>query len=158
MSEQATFAPRSILLPAVLQVEGWAPCFGTIASLTEQGLAFDFQNAPLSQQSVGLTAQLDFDLHAQHHSSKGLIVNIQGGRALLSLRSASMNILAALQSVNREGTPSLATRLSSLQVQQACHAQFMGSMKAVVDDFFCCCPNRYSSASACRKAWLTQAG
>ena len=142
MSEQATFAPRSILLPAVLQVEGWAPCFGTIASLTEQGLAFDFQNAPLSQQSVGLTAQLDFDLHAQHHSSKGLIVNIQGGRALLSLRSASMNILAALQSINREGTPSLATRLSSLQVQQACHAQFMGSMKAVVDDFFLLLPEQ----------------
>jgi len=158
VSEQTTFAPRSILLPAVLQVAGQSPCFGTIASLTKQGLAFDFQNTPLPQQSVGLTARLDFDLNAQHHSSKGLIVNIQGRRALLSLRNTSMNVLAALQSVNREGTHSLATRLSSLQVQQACHTQFMGGMRAVVDDFFLLLPEQVQLSPRLREGLVNPTG
>ena len=142
MSEQTPFAPRSILLPAVLQVEGQAPCFGTIASLTEQGLGFDFQGAPPAQQAVGLMAQLDFDLNAQHHSCKGLIIHIQGGRALLSLRDGSKHTLAALQSINRGNAPSLAARLTALQVQQSCHAQFMAGMKAVVDDFYLLLPEQ----------------
>jgi EAL domain-containing protein (putative c-di-GMP-specific phosphodiesterase class I) len=125
-----------MFLPAVLQVEGLAPCFGTIASLTEQGLAFDFQSAPLAQLSVGLTAKLDFDSQGQHHSCKGLIVHLQGGRALLSLRDASKTVLGALQSLNRNSDQPLANRLSSLQAQQTCHMQFMDSMKAVVKDFY----------------------
>ena len=136
MTEQISCAPRSILLPAILQVDGQAPCFGAIASLSDQGLAFDFQSTPLTQQFVGQTAQLDFDLQGQHHSCKGLIVHIQGQRTLLSMRCASPNVLVALQSVNRGNTPSLASRLTTLQVQQACHTQFMDSMKAVVDTFY----------------------
>jgi EAL domain-containing protein (putative c-di-GMP-specific phosphodiesterase class I) len=143
--EQSAVALRPVLLPAVLQVEGQAPYFGTIAGLTDQGLAFDFQSSPLAQQSVGLTAQLDFDLQAGHHSCKGLIVHIQSGRALLSLRGASTNVLAALQSLRRDNAPSLATRLSALQVQQACHTQFMDNMKAVVDDFYLLLPDRIQS-------------
>ena len=145
MSEQRTFAPRSILLPAVLQVEGLAPCFGTIASLSEQGLAFDFQSAPLVSQSVGLTAKLDFDLQAQHYSCKGLIVHVQGGRALLSLRDVPTNVLGALQSLQRSSLPPLANRLSSLQAQQACHAQFMDGMKAVVETFYLLLPEQLQS-------------
>lgn len=136
MTKQTSFAPRSILLPAILQVDGQAPCFGAIASLSDQGLAFDFQSTPLTQQFVGQTAQLDFDLQGQHHSCKGLIVHIQGQRTLLSMRCSSPNVLAALQSVNRGNTPSLASRLTTLQFQQACHTQFMESMKAVVDTFY----------------------
>lgn len=136
MPEQNAFAPRSILLPAVLQVEGHAPSFGTIASLSEQGLAFNFQTTPLAQQAVGLTARLDFDLLGLHHSCKGLILHVQDRRALLSLRETSTNIHAALRSINRDSVPALATRLASLQIQQACHAQFMSGMKAVVDDFY----------------------
>ncbi|MDP3584057.1 MAG: EAL domain-containing protein [Thiobacillus sp.] len=142
MSEQSPFALRSILLPAVLQVEDQAPCFGTIASLSEQGLSFDFRGEPLSQRSVGLTAQLDFDLQDKHHSCKGLIVNIQGGRALLSLRSMPSAIVAALQSAPRHGGSTLTARLSSLQVQQGCHASFMENMKAVVDDFYALLPEQ----------------
>lgn len=136
MTEPHSFAPRTVLLPAVLQVDGEAPCFGSIASLSSQGLAFDFQFTPLTQQFVGQTAQLDFDVQGQHHSCKGLIINIQSQRALLSMRNASATILAALQSVNRSNAPSLAARLTALQVQQACHAQFMAHMKAVVDVFY----------------------
>lgn len=124
----------------MLQVEGLAPCFGTIASLTEQGLAFDFQSAPPAQLSVGLTAKLDFDSQGQHHSCKGLIVHLQGGRALLSLRDASKTVLGALQSLNRTSDQPLANRLSSLQAQQTCHMQFMDSMKAVVKDFYLLLP------------------
>lgn len=142
VTEQSASASRPVLLPAVLQVEGEAPCFGTVAGLTDEGLAFDFQSAPLAQPSVGRTAQLDFDLPAGHHSCKGLIVHIQGGRALLSLRGASTNVLAALQTLGRDSAPPLAARLSTLQVQQACHAQFMDSMKAVVDDFYLLLPER----------------
>ena len=140
MSEQSPSALRSILLPAVLQVEDQAPCFGTIASLSEQGLSFDFHREPLSQRSIGQTARLNFDLQGKHHSCKGLIVNIQGGRALLSMRNVSPAILVALQSAPRQGGPSLAARLSSLQVQQGCHALFMENMKAVVGDFYALLP------------------
>ena len=68
VSETRALAPRSVFLPAVLQVEGLAPCFGTIANLSEQGLAFDFQGTPLAQPSVGEAARLDFDLQGQHYS------------------------------------------------------------------------------------------
>ncbi|MFO7542112.1 MAG: EAL domain-containing protein [Thiobacillus sp.] len=135
MTDEKPRAPRSLLLPAVLQLEGRAPCFGSIASLSNQGLAFDFQATPLTRQAVGMTAQLDFDAQDQHFSCKGLIINVQDQRVLLSLRDESAGILAALQSVNRNRSSSLA-RLSQLQVQQACHSQFMDGMKAVVDDFY----------------------
>ena len=142
MPEQSTFAPRSILLPAVLQLDGQAPCFGTITSLSDQGLAFDFQSGQLPQQSVGRTAQLDFDFQDKHHSFKGLIVHVQERRALLSLRDISSNTLAALSSASPDRGVSLAARLSVLQVQQACHARFMDNMKAVVDDFYQHLPER----------------
>ena len=140
MSDQSSYTPHPILLPAVLQAEGEAPCFGTISSLTEQGLAFNFQTAPLKQKSVGLIAKLDFDLMGLHHSCKGLIVHIQDKRALLSLRETSTNVHAALQSINQDSMPTLAARLSTQQAQQACHAHFMDAMKAVVETFYLLLP------------------
>lgn len=136
MPDRSTSSPHPILLPAVLQVEGEAPCFGTIGSLTEQGLVFNFQTTPLTQKSVGLIAKLDFDLMGLHHSCKGLIVHIQNKRALLSLRETSTNVQAALLSINQDSMPTLAARLSTQQTQQACHAHFMNAMKAVVDTFY----------------------
>jgi len=136
VTEQTTFAPRSLLLPAVLQVEGQAPTFGTVSSLTNQGLAFDFQVPSLARFSVGRQARLDFDVQGRHHSCKGMIVHIQDRRVLLSLREVPASVLTALQFAYRDRTSHLATRLSTLQMQQACHAQFMDSMKAVVDDFY----------------------
>lgn len=136
MPEQSAFASRTILLPGVLQIEGLAPCFGTIASLSEQGLAFDFQGSQLPPQSVGQAAQLDFDFQEQHHSCKGLVVHIQDRRVLLSLRGASTNVLAALPSAKHGRGPSLAARLSVLQTQQACHSQFMRHMGTVVNEFY----------------------
>lgn len=136
MTEQNPFTPRSVLLPAVLQIDGQAPCFGAIASLSSQGLAFDFQSTPLTNQFVGQTAQLDFDHQGQHFSFKSLIVHILGQRALLSTRNTSTRVLAALQSANQSNGPSLAASLTTLQVQHACHTQFMESMKAVVDTFY----------------------
>lgn len=140
MPEQRA-ATRPVLLPAVLQVEGEAPCFGAIANLTDQGLAFSFQAVPLTQHSVGHTAKLDFNLQGQHHTCSGLIVHIQDRRALLSLRDASAPVHAALRSISQDNVPSLATRLSALQTQQACHTHFMGAMKAVVDTFYLLLPS-----------------
>lgn len=140
MPDQSTYVPHPILLPAVLQAEGEAPCFGTISNLTEQGLAFSFLTAPLAQKSVGLIAKLDFDLMGLHHSCKGLIIHIQDKRALLSLRETSTNVQAALQSINQNSMPTLAARLSTQQTQQACHAYFMDAMKAVVDTFYLLLP------------------
>jgi len=140
VSTENEFAPRTLSLPAVLQVDGHAPCFGSIASLSNQGLAFDCQTGHTASHAVGLTAQLDFDLQDQHHSCGGLIVHSQDQRVLLSLRGASTKVLTALQSVNRDNMPSLSTRRSILQAQQACHARFMDSMKAVVEDFYLLLP------------------
>ncbi len=133
-------ATRPVLLPAVLQVEGEAPCFGTIASLTEQGLAFNCQSATLAPHSVGHTAKLDFDLQGQHHTSTGLIVHVQDKRVLLSLRDASARVHAALLSISQDSVPSRATRLSTMQTQQACHNQFMRFMKDVVDAYYLLLP------------------
>ena len=127
---------RPVLLPAVLQVEGEAPCFGTIASLTDQGLAFNCQSATLAPHSVGHTAKLDFDLQGQHHTSTGLIVHVQDKRVLLSLRDATAQVHAALLSISQDSVPSRATRLSTLQTQQACHDHFMHAMKDVLDTFY----------------------
>ncbi len=151
MSAHNVSTPRSVLLPAVLQREASAPCFGTIASLSDQGLAFDIQTTPLDQHTVGDTAQLDFELHGQHFSCKSLIVHIQDQRVLLSLRDASAPVLAALQSVNRKNLPSLASRLSTQQVQQSCHACFMDGMKAVVVDFYRLLPEQIAEDPASPK-------
>ena len=129
-------ATRPVLLPAVLQVEGEAPSFGTIASLTEQGLAFNCQSATLAPHNVGHTAKLDFDLLGHHHTGTGLIVHVQDKRVLLSLRDASAQVHAALLSISRNSVPSRANRLSTLQTQQACHDQFMHARKEVVDTFY----------------------
>lgn len=145
MLEHNVTMPRSILLPAVLQREASAPCFGTIANLSDQGLAFDIQTTPLDQHAVGDSAQLDFDVQGQHFSCKSLIIHIQDQRVLLSLRDVSAHVLAALQSVNRKNLPSLASRLSTLQVQQSCHARFMDSMMAVVDDFYRLLPEQITN-------------
>lgn len=134
--EQHSYAPRPIQLPAVLQLAGQAPFFGTIATLSEQGLTFDFLDARPPQQAVGCKARLDFDLQGQHHACHSLLVHLQGSRALLSLRETASAVLAALHSVNRRNAPHLAASLSILQMQHACHTQFMNGMKAVVDSFY----------------------
>lgn len=124
------------MLPAVLQIEGDAPCFGTIASLTDQGLTFNFQVTPPAQQRVGHVAKLDFDIKGQHHTCSGLIVHIQEKQALLSLRDAAGPIHAALLSAGQGKVTGLASRLSTLQTQQACHTLFMEGMKPVVETFY----------------------
>lgn len=124
------------MLPAVLQADGEAPCFGTIGGLSEQGLAFNFQGSPLTQRSVGRMVKLDFDLMGLHHACTALIIHIQNARALLSLRETSTNVHAALQSINQDSLPTLASRLSTQQAQQACHAHFMQGMKRVVERFY----------------------
>ncbi|NTV87140.1 MAG: DUF1631 domain-containing protein, partial [Burkholderiaceae bacterium] len=136
MSDIQTYAPRPIQLPAVLQIAGRAPFFGMIASMSEQGLAFDFHTGAPAQQTVGSTAILDFNFLGQHHSCNALFIHVQGGRALLSLRDASPAVLAALHAVNRHNAPPLASSLSVLQRQHACHTRFMDGMKAVVNDFY----------------------
>lgn len=136
MSDLAHFAPRSIQLPAVLQADGLAPCFGMIASLSDQGLAFDFPRCAPPHEALGRKARLDFDWQGQHHFCTCLVMHVQGSRALLSAREIPANVLAALHSVNRDNTPPLAARLSILQKQQACHVRFMEGMQAVVDEFF----------------------
>ena len=138
--EQQTYAPRPIQLPAVLQIAGDAPFFGTIASLSEQGLAFDFQTCEPPPQVVGQKTRLDFDFQGQHYTCNSLFIHLQGNRALLSLREASPALLAALHSVNRLNTPNLATSLSVLQRQHAVHHLFMDSMKTVVNDFYLMVP------------------
>ncbi len=129
-------ASRSLSLPAVLQIEEQPPCFGIIAGLSDQGLTFSFQSTPLAHTCVGLNAQLDFDLKGQHHTCSGLIVHIHEGGALLSLREATSKAHAALLMASLADGPSLGVRLSTLKAKQACHAHFMDSMKAVVDDFY----------------------
>lgn len=124
------------MLPAVLQIEGDAPCFGTIASLTDRGLTFDFQVMPHTQQHVGRVAKLDFDIKGQHYTCSGLIVHLQEKQALLSLREAAGPIHAALLSVEQGKVAGLASRLSTLQAQQACHTRFMEGMKPVVETFY----------------------
>ena len=140
------------MLPAVLQAEGEAPCFGTICGISEQGLAFSFQTAPLSQRHVGALARLDFDLMGLHHACKGLIVHLQNKRALLSLRETPTNVRAALQSINQDSLPTLASRLSTQQVQQACHAHFMAVMQRVVAQFYAALPHAIEARSAANGA------
>lgn len=55
---------------------------------------------------------------------------------MLSLRQAPSTVLAALHSVSRHNTSPLASSLSVLQKQQACHTLFMDCMKGVVDAFY----------------------
>ena len=151
VSENTGPHSHAILIPAVLQVDGESPCFGTISGLTEQGLAFHFQTVSLSQKSVGALAKLDFDLMGLHHSCKGLIVHIQSKRALLSLRETATNVRAALQSINQDSMPTLASRLSAQQTQQACHAHFMQAMKHVVDGFYQALPGAIQARCAIDK-------
>ena len=133
--ESGSFSSQPILLPAVLQADGEAPCFGTISGISEHGLAFNVQGSSLGQKNVGRIAKLDFDLMGLHHSCKGLIVHVQNTRALLSLRETATNVRAALQSINQDSLPTLASRLSIQQAQQACHAHFMQVMKRVLARF-----------------------
>jgi len=145
--ETPTYVPRPIQLPAVLQIAGLAPFFGTIATLSEQGLAFDFLSSAPVQQAVGSKAVLNFDFLGQHYSCSSLFIHVQGSRALLSLRDATPAVLSALHSVNRHNAPGLATSLSVLQNQQACHARFMDGMKAVVNDFYQLLPDEIETYS-----------
>jgi len=134
--EQPSFAPRPIQLPAVLQFAGQPPSFGTIASLSERGLAFDFLRDPSHSPAAGSGVRLDFDWANRHHICHCHILHQQGGRVLLSLRDAPPHILAALYAVNRQDAPPLAARLAILQTQQSCHTRFMEGMRAVVDSFY----------------------
>jgi len=105
-----------------LAVKGEQPYFGMIASLTEQGLAFDFQASAPESHSVGSKARLDFDFQDQHFSCDSLLVHIQGQRALLTLKEAPAPMLAALHAVTRQNTPESASGLSMLQIQHAARA------------------------------------
>jgi len=136
VTDTPTFPPRPIYLPAVLQVGGHAPCFGILASITEQGLAFDFHFGPLQAQWVGSKAILDFSLLGQHYAITALFVHAQDRRALLSLREAPPSVLSALAAATRQHMPPLAASLAILQRQHACHARFMEGMRAVIDTFY----------------------
>ncbi|MBT9568541.1 MAG: hypothetical protein IV085_09615, partial [Thiobacillus sp.] len=146
--ESRGYPSHPILLPAVLQADGDAPCFGTISGLSDQGLVFNFQGSPLTQANVGRIARLDFDLMGLHHSCKVLIVHIQDKRALLSLRETATNVRAALQSINQDSLPTLASRLSTQQAQQACHTHFMQVMQRVVEGFYHALPAAVESRLA----------
>jgi len=145
VSETNAFATRLIQLPAILQVEGRAPFFGMIAKLTDQGLAYDFQSS-LPDRLVGSKARLDFDFRDQHFHCDTLIVHIQGQRALLTLKQVPAPVLSVLQTLSRQGATNLAGGLSILQIQHACHTQFIQSMKSVVDDFYQILPERIDAA------------
>ncbi len=119
-----------------------------IATLSDQGLTFAFQLNVPEIRVVGSTAQLDFDWQGQHFSCHCLFVHVQGSRALVSLREAPAALLAALHSVNRHNTPPLAAGLLILQKQQACHARFMGGMKAVVEHFYRMLPDEIQRGHA----------
>ncbi|MFN3544582.1 MAG: EAL domain-containing protein [Thiobacillus sp.] len=136
MTETSTLAPRPIHLPAVLQVGGQAPCFGTIASVTEQGLLFDFRVSAPPASVVGREAILDFNVLGQHHAATALMVHVQGQRALLSLREAPASALAALATAARQTPPPLASSLAILKRQHACHVRFMEAMHGVVEAFY----------------------
>jgi hypothetical protein len=148
VSEKPTYAPHLIQLPAVLQVAGLAPYFGTIASMSEQGLSFDFQTEAPALQAVGSKAILHLEFLGHHHSSHCLLVHVHGTRALLSLREAPPPLLAALHSVDRHNAPNLAASLSVLQRQHACHLRFMDGMKAVVDAFYRLLPTEIEQRGA----------
>ncbi len=134
--EQTSFAPRPIQLPAVLQFAGEPPLFGTIASLSERGLAFDCLREPSRSPAAGSAVRLDFDWGDRHHTCPCQIIQQQNGRVLLSMRDAPPAALAALHAVNRQDAPPLAARLAILQTQQTCHTRFMEGMRAVVDTFY----------------------
>jgi EAL domain-containing protein (putative c-di-GMP-specific phosphodiesterase class I) len=131
-----SFAPRSIQLPAVLQTDGHAPFFGTIVTLSDQGLGFDLLDNVAPQLAIGSKARLDFDFQGRHYTCHPMLVHVQGCRTLLSLRETPANVIAALHAVNRQNVPHLASSLAILQKQQACHAQFMSSMADVVSRFY----------------------
>ncbi len=134
--EQASAAPLPIQLPAVLQFAGQPPSFGTIASLAERGLAFDFLREPSHVPAAGSAVRLDFDWDDRHHICRCHILHRQGARVLLSLHAASPQVLAALHAIDRRGAPPLAARLAILQTQQSCHTRFMEGMRAVIESFF----------------------
>lgn len=157
MTDPTSHAPRSIQLPAVLQVAGQAPCFGTIAAIAEQGLSFDFQTCTPPPHIVGSKAILDFNFLGQHHAFNTLFVHVQGRRALLSLREASPSVLGALHAVNRHDLPPLAVSLSILQRQHACHLRFMEGLRAVVDDFYRLLPEAIEAARTQADALHAQA-
>lgn len=135
-SGQAAVASRSIQLPAVLQFAGQPPSFGTIASLSERGLAFDLLRAPAHSPAAGSAVRLDFDRDGRHHICRCHILHRQGTRVLLSLHAVRPQVLAALHAVDRQDAPPLAARLAILQTQQSCHTRFMEGMQAVLDSFY----------------------
>lgn len=122
------------MLPAVLQLKGQAPAFGTITHVSDRGLAFDCPSARLSPHLSGQKARLDFDFKSQHYSSVVLVMHIQDTRALLSIRDGSSAALTALYSIDRH--TQLPGRAGILNKQQACHTQFMHDMKAVLGDVY----------------------
>ncbi len=135
-TEQVSFAPRSIQLPAVLQFAGQPPSFGTIASLSERGLAFDLLREPAHPPAAGSAVRLDFEWGGRHHTCPCQVVHQQNTRIQLSMREAPPPVMAVLHAVNREDAPPLAARLAILQTQQACHTRFMDGMRVVVDTYY----------------------
>lgn len=135
------------MLPAVLQLKRQAPCFGIITNISGQELAFDCQTTPPAQQAAGQIARLGFDLQPRHYSGNGRILLIQGTRVLLSLREMPATTLSALRSADLANGQALTLRMSKLQIQQACHTQFMQSMKAVVTDFYRLLSGQYADVN-----------
>lgn len=153
MSEQNAFPSRTILLPAVLQLKGQPPAFGTITHISDRGLAFDCPAARLLSQLSGQKGRLDFDFKSQHYSSVVLVMHIQGTRALLSIRDGSSTALTTLYSIDRH--TQLPGHTGILNKQQACHTQFMHDMKAVLGDMYLAL-SRYQGALP-RLAYLRDA-
>lgn len=151
MPVQPRFALRTLQLPAVLQLPGHAPHFGTLATLSEQGVSMDFPADPPPAATLHQAARLDFDFGDTHHSFPCRLIQLQGGRGLLSLREAPAAAVAALHAVNRQNVPKLGARLRLQEVQQACYRAFIQGMRAVVDHLFRALHER-ASAEAGRDA------
>lgn len=136
MTAAPDLSPHTIQLPAVLQAGGQPPGFGILASITDQGLVFDFHAGMPRAPLVGSKALLDVNVLGQHYAFPVLFVHVAGSRALLSLRDAPPSALAALAAATRANAPPLAASLAILQRQHACHVRFMAGMHAVVDAFY----------------------
>jgi len=133
---QSRLALRPLQLPAVLQVPGYAPHFVTLATLSEQGVSIDFASSPPAAAVLHQPARLDFDFLDAHYSFSCRLIQILGGRGLVSLQEAPAAAVSALHAVNRQNVPRVGTRLRTQGVQQACYREFIFGMRAVVDHLF----------------------
>lgn len=132
----ASPASRTTLLPAVMQVRGYAPRFGVLSYLADQGLLFDCESAAMPAESLGQTARIEFWLSGEHHGAGGRILHVQGLRLLISQQNLAPELIDELQTAGKSNHASRATGRRILQIQQVCHARFMDGMKAVINAFY----------------------